>query len=200
MQNCSHLTPSILFFYFFQIAGEKFGIKHLNRYISMSEIQNNSREENIKAYQIIRGEIQYEYVLMSNRVTWLITIQAFLFTAYAVALRGDNLKDSLYHPAIPILGSAISVILYSSIYAAINRVKLWHNQQEKLKPKLKDWEGFQPKSSRATFFGLVPPVLLPAAFLYVWLNLLGVINVVAIIGIILLILLVLSEFWSLVRK
>jgi hypothetical protein len=165
----------------------------------MANPQSSFKEEDIKAYQIIRGEIQYEYALMTNRVTWLITAQAFLFTAYAVALRGNNLKDSLYHPTIPILGSAISIILYSSIYAAINRVKLWYNQQEKLKSELENWQGFQPKLSRATFFGLVP-LLLPAAFLYVWLNLLGVSDVVAITGIILLILLVLSEFWSLVKK
>ena len=107
----------------------------------MSNLQNSFNEEDIKAYQIIRGEIQYEYALMSNRVTWLITTQAFLFTAYAVALRGNNLKDSSYYPIIPILGSAISIIPYSSIYAAINRVKLWHSQQEKIKERIESWEG-----------------------------------------------------------
>ncbi|PSB01094.1 hypothetical protein [Merismopedia glauca] len=161
----------------------------------MSNNQSSSREEDIKAYQIIRGEIQFEYALMSNRVTWLITTQAFLFTAYAVALRGNNLKDSLYHPAIPILGSFISIILYSSIYAAISRVKLWQKNHETLNAKLADWLVYQPQSPKAAFWGLVPPVLLPAAFLYVWLHFLDVNNIVTIIVILILILLVLSEFW-----
>lgn len=170
--------------------------------MSLSNIKTEIQDEDIKAYQIIRGEIQYEYSAMSNRVTWLITTQAFLFTAYAIAVRGESvsLKDSLYHPTIPILGSAICIILYSSIYAAINRIKLWHNQQTKLRDKLGVWHGLQPKAPTATFLGLVSPVLLPALFLYIWLHFLGFNSIFSVVSILVLILLVLSVFVTFAKR
>ncbi len=172
--------------------------------MSLSNTETKIQDEDIKAYQIIRGEIQYEYSAMSNRVTWLITTQAFLFTAYAIAVPGESasssLKDSLFHPTIPILGSAICIILYSSIYASINRIKLWHNQQTKLRDKLEGWHGLQSKAPTATFLGLVSPVLLPALFLYIWLHFLGFNSIFSVVSILVLILLVLSVFVTFAKR
>jgi hypothetical protein len=72
-----------------------------------------------------RGKIEHEDHLIVDRITWLLTSEAFLFVAYVVllAIPGDSMFDSsrvrglLYF--IPIIGLACDVIAAISVYGAI---------------------------------------------------------------------------------
>jgi hypothetical protein len=69
----------------------------------------------LKAYS---SEIQAEHVLISHRMSWYATSQAFLFAAYAAGGRGNDLKWVLLI-GMPVVGICLSILAFKSIMAAI---------------------------------------------------------------------------------
>ena len=81
-------------------------------------------------YQTIRDESRAEHMLIANRLTWYVTSQSFLVTAFAIS-RGAGFSwfrwfSTLLIPAIGLLSSGL---VFPSIVGACETIRLWHAKQ-----------------------------------------------------------------------
>jgi hypothetical protein len=81
-------------------------------------------------YQSIRDESHAEHMLIANRLTWYVTSQSFLVTAFAIS-RGNGFGwfrwfSTLLIPAIGLLSSSL---VFPSIVGACETIRLWHEKQ-----------------------------------------------------------------------
>jgi hypothetical protein len=81
-------------------------------------------------YQAIRDEIRAEHTLIANRLTWFVTSQSFLVTAFAIS-RGNGFH---WHPwfstiMLPTLGFVSAALVFPSIVGASKTIQLWHQKQ-----------------------------------------------------------------------
>ncbi|SRR6266536_3606435 len=81
-------------------------------------------------YERVRGRIEHENTLILERVTWLLTSEAFLFVAYGALLLVDPAKNGAFlaqagrlFRVIPILGLVCVVAVYGSIVAATHAIE-----------------------------------------------------------------------------
>ena len=79
----------------------------------------------VECYNILRDQLQHEDNLITQRLSWLMGSQAFLFTAYAIVLNGPerpknaligSLQDYLLG-TLPAVGLLSAVLIYVSIIA-----------------------------------------------------------------------------------
>jgi hypothetical protein len=130
-------------------------------------------------YHILRDQIQHEDNLTTQRLSWLLASQAFLFTGYAIVLNGpENLQNAFtiaqrdrLLTAIPGLGLFSALLIYVSIIAGIRALHHIHVQAQKIWQTCEPGEqGFPPiqgtEFTRMT--GLASPVLVPPMFTLVW--------------------------------
>jgi hypothetical protein len=75
-----------------------------------------SRKEMV---EILQREIQYTQTMLGSRMTWYVTSQAFLMTAFAISGGGDHNFKWLAKGIIPGLGFVLSLIIFFSIGAAV---------------------------------------------------------------------------------
>ncbi len=136
----------------------------------------------IELYQIVRGQLEHEDNLITNRLNWFITSQSFLFTAYAILANGlatpgpAGTGDArrillLLIPGLSIVTSLlVSLSIFSGIVALKNLRKFFTNRgggpAEDAFPPVQGY-----RSTRTA--GLAAPVLLPMIFMGVWLYLLA---------------------------
>ncbi len=80
-------------------------------------------------YQAVRNQIVHEDDLIAQRLSWLVSSQSFLFTAYAIVLNGlapdqnrigefDRQLKLIWH-AIPIIAIATTALIYCGILAGV---------------------------------------------------------------------------------
>src|SRR2546423_15555296 len=81
-------------------------------------------------YQIIREEIRAEHSLIANRLSWYVTSQSFLVTAFAIS-RGNGFVWFHWFSTLllPIIGFFSSALIFPSILGACSTIKLWHEKQ-----------------------------------------------------------------------
>jgi hypothetical protein len=81
-------------------------------------------------YQILREESRAEHALIANRLTWYVTSQSFLVTAFAIS-RGSGFVWFRWLSTflIPTIGLLSSGLVFPSIFGACETVKLWHAKQ-----------------------------------------------------------------------
>src|SRR2546423_12416334 len=84
-------------------------------------------------YQIIREEIRAEHSLIANRLSWYVTSQSFLVTAFAIS-RGAGFTWFHFFSTLllPIIGIVSSALIFPSILGACSTIKLWHEKQRAL--------------------------------------------------------------------
>jgi hypothetical protein len=70
------------------------------------------------ALQDLRSEIQAENTLIASRVTWYVTSQAFLLTAYATSWNANFAWPFFFHRVLPLAAIVLSVLILVSVYAA----------------------------------------------------------------------------------
>jgi hypothetical protein len=133
-------------------------------------------------YDRVRSQIEHEDDLITQRLSWLMASQSFLFSAYAIVLNGLNsstpssqletVKLDFYH-FLPIAGILSTALIYASIWGgviAIHRLRnLWDSHQ------VQAYSLNRPPihSSRLPFFlGQCAPRLLPVALIGMWIYLL----------------------------
>ncbi len=127
-------------------------------------------------YKIIRDQVEHEDVLISNRISWFVTAQAFLFSAYAI-VSGAQIGDRLMFPAqpalvlqfIPLVAIFVVIVIYPPILAGILAM---HNLRTLYATHIKEPEVFLPpvQGMKGTIIlGHLAPLLLPPLFLIVWL-------------------------------
>ena len=130
-------------------------------------------------YSLVRSQIEHEDNLNSQRLSWFVASQAFLFTAYAIVV--SNLSpgrlpwvDQQQHllvVLIPVVALASCLLIYATILAGtvamINLRKLY-------KSKTPAVELFPPvQGYRLTqLFGQAGPLGVPPIFIAIWVILL----------------------------
>lgn len=139
----------------------------------------NEPHHNITAdyYDQVRHQIEHEDDLLTQRLSWLMASQSFLFSAYAIVLNGlksgeksplESVKLDFYH-FLPVAGILSTALIYASICGGVIAIrklrKLWDSQQvDSLslnRPPI--------HSSRLTFLlGQCAPRLLPLALIGMW--------------------------------
>ena len=89
-------------------------------------------------YDQMRRQIEHEDDLITQRLSWLMASQSFLFTAYAIVLNGlqphnggtplETTKLNFCH-LVPIAGIVSSALIYASIWGGVLEIrtlrKLW---------------------------------------------------------------------------
>lgn len=70
------------------------------------------------ALKALREDIRAEDTLIASRVTWYVTSQSFLLTAYAASWQANFLWPAFFHVVLPLAAIALSAVIFSSIYAA----------------------------------------------------------------------------------
>ena len=131
-------------------------------------------------YDQVRNQIEHEDDLLTQRVSWLMASQSFLFSAYAIVLNGlqfgektraEAVKLDFYH-FLPVAGILSTSLIYASIWGgvlAIHRLrKLWDSHQVQAlsldRPPI--------HSSPVSFLlGQCAPRLLPLVLIGMWIYL-----------------------------
>lgn len=85
----------------------------------------------------LREDIQAEHTLIASRVTWYVTSQAFLLTAYATSWNANFGWQSFFHLVLPLAAIALSFVILASIYAATWAQDVYLREQERLTQRLK---------------------------------------------------------------
>jgi hypothetical protein len=131
-------------------------------------------------YTIIRGQVEHEDNLISQRLSWFITAQSFLFTAYAITI--SNI-DNVHSPAIsqkmrlllvliPLASMLSCVLIYVTIIAGLIAIadlrRLYKSFTGTAPTHLPPVQGYR----RTQVMGLAAPMGVPLVFLAVWLLLL----------------------------
>ena len=134
----------------------------------------------------IRNEIQAEHALISHRMTWLVTSQSFLMTAFAISGGVGNQLFPFLNFWIPLVGIMLSALAFLGIAAAIwVQGDLIATQTETIKSvreQLRDDPTAVARldsyakttaSGRKTgnnfhWLAILPPLLIPIIFFVVW--------------------------------
>lgn len=160
-----------------------------DRYLIRQVIQD--RVTKLEYFKVFREHRICEQNLINHRLTWNLAIQGFLFATYGFCLQkvaelqsGESqahiawARDAIHElrtllEAIPWLGIFLSLFVFLSIMGAkFSLSKLRHDWQTEIENKCPH-EPFVPNpagggSSFALWLGLLPPLLIPAAFAAAW--------------------------------
>ena len=101
------------------------------------------------ALRSLREDIQAEDTLIASRVTWYVTSQAFLLTAYATSWNGGFVWPSFFHRVLPIAAIVLSAVILASIYAATWAQDVYLREQALLVSRLKTDFEFEPSDRLA---------------------------------------------------
>jgi hypothetical protein len=123
--------------------------------------------------------------LINQRLTWLMVSQTLLFSAYAALyyaeattfaakcdLRDFNAKIEKANSFIPLLGAVSSGAIWIAVFGAVSAMlMLWRRHEKVRSPH------HHPifVSRLTTCLGLVPALIIPLVFAFVWLKIGGVI-------------------------
>jgi hypothetical protein len=145
------------------------------------------------ALKALREDIQAENTLIGGRVTWYVTSQAFLLTAYATSWNANFIWPSFFHSVLPLAGIVLSATILVSVYAATWAQDVYLREQAFLVSRLKAEQAMSQSeiialdtyhrtmvANRMNAAGRViggrihalvrvTPFLLPAGFLALWL-------------------------------
>lgn len=80
-------------------------------------------------FKYIRGEIQHEHNLLKGRVTWYITCQSFLITAYVLSYKEKISPIWFSNLLLPILALIITILAYSMIRGTLTTIEMWGKLQ-----------------------------------------------------------------------
>ena len=146
------------------------------------------------ALKSLREGIQAENTLITSRVTWYVTSQAFLLTAYATSWNAPMGLGwpFFFRDVLPIVAIVLSLVMYASIYAATWAQDVFLREQAVLVASLKSDVLMSPAELLALSayertmvanrtsangkaigalihaWGRLTPLLLPAGFSALW--------------------------------
>jgi hypothetical protein len=89
------------------------------------------------ALQALRQDIQAEHTLIASRITWYVTSQAFLLTAYATSWTAHFQWPFFFHRVLPVAGVVLSIVIYVSVYAATWAQDVYLREQTALVKRIK---------------------------------------------------------------
>jgi hypothetical protein len=131
-------------------------------------------------YRILRGQIEHEDNLVGSRISWFVTSQSFLFSAYAIMSSGLPANPTPAYLAgkrallvvAPIVGITTGLLILlailSGVVAMTNLRRLYTEHAGRIPAGLPPIQG----SAWTRMTGIAAPVLLPILFMAVWVFLL----------------------------
>lgn len=133
----------------------------------------SKRALSLESYHVLRGQIEHEDQLINHRLSWLVSAQSFLLTAYAITLNApvqfsipayEKLNRILFR-LLPLSGLAVVTLIYLTIIAAILALLRLRALADGELPG-----GLPPiHGHRGTMWlGLIGPLLIPCVFAVVW--------------------------------
>lgn len=133
----------------------------------------------LERYHILRDQIQHEDNLVTQRLSWLMASQAFLFSAYAILLNAPERAMSPFSrqqqewliTAIPALAVGSAALIYVSILAGVRALHNLHGDAERICGRARADSTLPPIQGTAftRLAGLTSPMLVPPLFISVWL-------------------------------
>ena len=151
----------------------------------------------------LREDIQAENTLIASRVTWYVTSQAFLLTAYATSWNAGFVWPYFFHQVLPLVAIALSVLIFASISAATWAQNVYLREQTILVSRMKAELALSPSEtlalqayertmvanrtnsagrvvgSRIHALVRITPIILPVGFSLLWIYALGFAPLVA---------------------
>ena len=133
---------------------------------------------NHEIYRILRGEIEHEDQLINHRLSWLVSSQAFMLTAFAITLNAPVLfvnpiyakLNRILYQLLPFTGMVSALLIYPSILGAIIALqRLQRHSRGRTPADLPPIHG----SSMTIVLGHCGPILIPWVFIVTWLVLLS---------------------------
>ncbi|MGE5445145.1 MAG: hypothetical protein ACM3SR_11185 [Ignavibacteriales bacterium] len=121
--------------------------------------------------QMIRDEIRSEFGLIANRLSWYVTSQSFLVTAFAISRGiGFNWYSWFSTVLLPALGLISSALIFPSIVGASKTINLWHQRYKRfLEQNPKFQQAFElNRPSWIHTLSLLFPTLIPPLFGLFW--------------------------------
>lgn len=85
----------------------------------------------------LREDIHAEDTLIASRVTWYVTSQAFLLTAYAASWGAGFRWPAFFHTVLPLAAIVLSAVIFASIYAATWAQDVYLREQAALIARIK---------------------------------------------------------------
>ena len=89
------------------------------------------------ALQALRNDIQAEDTLIASRMTWYVTSQAFLLTAYAASWSANFMWPHFFHQILPLAAIVLSALILGSVYAATWAQDVYLREQASLVSRVK---------------------------------------------------------------
>ncbi|THB78311.1 MAG: hypothetical protein D3926_13385 [Desulfobacteraceae bacterium] len=132
-------------------------------------------EHNQYIHNTFRKEINYEQSLISQRMTWLLMIEAFLFTTFAISLSNGAIKSFwwLTFLVIPAAGIIVSYVGMIAIKAAIETIQFWHKKQtaffQEDSNKIYEVLDLDKREGHIHFVSMLFPQRVPIFFIILWL-------------------------------
>lgn len=145
------------------------------------------------ALKALRQDIQAEHTLIASRVTWYVTSQAFLLTAYATSWNAGFEWPAFFHRLVPVAAILLSVVIFASVCAATWAQDVYLREQAWLVARLEGAPDLDESGTLALeayrhtmvsnrrdsagraigglihALGRVTPLVLPVAFSLLWL-------------------------------
>ena len=101
------------------------------------------------ALKVLQADIQGENRLIASRVTWYVTSQAFLLTAYAQSWTYKFEWPYFFHELLPLAGIALSFLTFAFVYAATWAQEVYLREQVTLVAAVKARMNLSPPESLA---------------------------------------------------
>jgi hypothetical protein len=130
-------------------------------------------------HRLFRSQLEHEDGQIAQRIAWLVTSQAFMFTAYAITTNGLRTpppprsdagifsgQEILLFRLLPLVAIFTALLIYTSILAAFRAMR---ELRRAYQAKATMPEGLLFQTSILTrLLGLAAPTLLPLLFVVVW--------------------------------
>jgi hypothetical protein len=128
-------------------------------------------------FEYVRSESKHEHSLLTGRVTWYITCQSFLLTAYAVSYANNKGPNWFSNLLLPFLAIVITIPAFSMIYGATATIEMWSELRVELLKKhdeltailISRWHPNRLSKDSIHFRALWFPKFIPFLFATVWL-------------------------------
>ena len=128
--------------------------------------------------QTIRKECFDEQMLIAQRMSWTLTIEAFLFSTYAISLSNGSIKEYWWFTFVllPIAGSAAAFLGKGPVDAAIRTIDFWHKKEDDFYASHPQFDALSRKERGAALHtkSMRFPRLFPVSALVVWIALGGI--------------------------
>ncbi|MGZ4815282.1 MAG: hypothetical protein ACXVZV_07730 [Terriglobales bacterium] len=135
--------------------------------------QSQPAVSQLDRYRLVRQQIEHEDNLISQRLSWLLGSQSFLFTAYAISLNGPSVIRSK-----ALESTVILLILLLPLVSILSALLIWLAVLAGMWTMYKLRHGFQAENlsgvpsvqstGGALLMGQFAPVFLPALFIVIW--------------------------------